>query len=118
MIKSVYSWQFIEYGIEESVVVLQTCLDCLNSHSTDTENLQSEQVVASIVRHAMDKPNFCTVLCQSLINLDISENFLENFSKAMRFTASEKIAIGLALSDSENADTRMCGKLHCLNIGC
>ncbi|XVF79827.1 hypothetical protein PTKIN_Ptkin15bG0021000 [Pterospermum kingtungense] len=106
--------QFIEYGIEGSVVVLQTCLDCLNSHSTDTKNSQSEQVVALIFRHAMGKSNFCTVFCQSLRNMDITEDFLENFSKAMRFSMSEKIGIGLALSESENADTRMCGKNFCM----
>ncbi|XWS35646.1 hypothetical protein CRYUN_Cryun20dG0014500 [Craigia yunnanensis] len=106
--------QFIEYGIEGSILVLQTCLDCLNSHKTDTKNLQSEQVLASIFRHAMDKPNFCTVFCQSLRNMDISEDFLDNLSKAMRLSVSEKIGIGLALSDSENADTRMCGKNFCM----
>ncbi|XP_022732983.1 CCR4-NOT transcription complex subunit 1-like isoform X3 [Durio zibethinus] len=106
--------QFIEYGIEGSVLVLQTCLGCLNFHTTDTKNLQSEQVVASIFRHAMDKPNFYTVFCQSLRNVDISEDFLENFSKVMQLSVSEKIGIGLSLSDSENADTRMCGKNFCM----
>ena len=94
--------------------MLQTCLDCLNSHKTDSKNLQSEQVVASIFRHAMDKPNFSTVFCQSLRSMDISEDFLENFSKAIQLSVSEKIGVALALSDSENPDTRICGKLHCL----
>ncbi|TYH38529.1 hypothetical protein ES332_D12G116000v1 [Gossypium tomentosum] len=106
--------QFIEYGIEGSTLVLQTCLDCLSSHKTDSKNLQSEQVVASIFRHAMDKPNFCTVFCQSLRSMDISENFLENFSKTLQLSLSEKIAVGLALSDSENPETRMCGKNFCM----
>ncbi|GMI98283.1 hypothetical protein like AT1G02080 [Hibiscus trionum] len=105
--------QFIEYGVEGSILVLQTCLDCLNSHKTDSTNLQFEQVVASIFRHAMGKPNFCTVFCQSL-SMDISEDFLENFSKAMQFSMAEKIGIGLALSDSENPDTRICGKNFCM----
>ncbi|KHG27375.1 CCR4-NOT transcription complex subunit 1 [Gossypium arboreum] len=106
--------QFIEYGIEGNTLVLQTCLDCLSSHKTDSKNLQSEQVVASIFRHAMDKPNFCTVFCQSLRSMDISENFLENFSKTLQLSLSEKIAVGLALSDSENPETRMCGKNFCM----
>ncbi|XP_039063628.1 CCR4-NOT transcription complex subunit 1-like isoform X2 [Hibiscus syriacus] len=105
--------QLIDYGIEGSILVLQTCLDCLNSHKADSRNLQFEQVVASTFRHAMDKPNFCTVFCQSL-SMDISEDFLENFSKAMQFSMSEKIGIGLALSDSENPDTRICGKNFCM----
>ncbi|KAL4353352.1 hypothetical protein GQ457_06G032980 [Hibiscus cannabinus] len=105
--------QFFDYGVEGSIVVLQACLDCLNSHKTDSTNLQVEQVVASIFRHAMGNPNFCTVFCQSL-SMDISEDFLENFSKAMQFSLSEKIGIGLALSDSENPDTRICGKNFCM----
>ncbi|XP_007052185.2 PREDICTED: CCR4-NOT transcription complex subunit 1 [Theobroma cacao] len=107
-------FQFIEYGIEGSILVLQTCLDCLNSHKTDAKNLQSDQVVAAIFRHTMDKPNFCTVFCQSLRSTDISEEFLLNFSKTMQLSVSEKIGIGLALSDSENPDTRMCGKNFCM----
>ncbi|KAE8699711.1 transcription factor UNE10-like [Hibiscus syriacus] len=105
--------QFIDYGIEGSILVLQTCLDCLNSHKTDSRNLQFEQVVASTFRHAMEKPNFCTVFCQSL-SMDISEDFLDNFSKSMQFSMSEKIGVGLALSDSENPDTRICGKKFCM----
>ncbi|PPD83203.1 hypothetical protein GOBAR_DD19873 [Gossypium barbadense] len=53
-------------------------------------------------------------LCQSLRSMDISENFLENFSKTLQLSLSEKIAVGLALSDSENPETRMCGKNFCM----
>ncbi|KAK8565927.1 hypothetical protein V6N12_059472 [Hibiscus sabdariffa] len=106
--------QFIEYSIDGSILVLQTCLDCLNSHHTDSKNFQFEQVVASIFRHAMGKPNFCTAFCQSLRSMDISEDFLENFSKAMQFSVSEKLGIGLALSDSETPETRICGKNFCM----
>ncbi|XVF22765.1 hypothetical protein REPUB_Repub12eG0199200 [Reevesia pubescens] len=106
--------QFIEHGIEGSILVLQTCLECLNSHKTDSKNLQSEQVVGSVFRYVMDKPNFCTLFCQSLRSMDISEDFLENFSKAMQLSVSEKIGIGLAMSDSENPDTRMCGRNFCI----
>ncbi|XVF73469.1 hypothetical protein PTKIN_Ptkin12aG0203600 [Pterospermum kingtungense] len=106
--------QFTEYGIEGCIVVLQTCLDFLNSHKTDSKSLQCEQVVGSIFRHAMDKPNFCTVFCLSLRSMDISEDFLVNFAKAIKLSMSEKIGIGLALSDSENPDTRMCGKNFCM----
>ncbi|XP_022770231.1 CCR4-NOT transcription complex subunit 1-like isoform X3 [Durio zibethinus] len=105
--------QFFEYGIEGSILVLQTCLDCLHSHMTDSK-LQSEQVIASIFRHAMDKPNFCTVFCHSLRSMDISEDFLENFSKAIQLSVSEKIGLSLALFDSESPDIRMCGKNFCM----
>lgn len=60
----------------------------------------------------MEKPNFCTVFCQSLRSLDVSEDYLVNFSKAIQLSMSEKISIGLALSESENPDTRMCGMLQ------
>ncbi|OMP00668.1 hypothetical protein COLO4_12469 [Corchorus olitorius] len=106
--------QFIEYGIEGSILVLQTCLDYLNSQETVSKNLHSEQVAASVFRHGMDKPNFCTVFCQSLRSTDVTVDFLENFSKSVHLSMSEKIGIGLALSDSENSDTRMCGKNFCM----
>lgn len=76
--------------------------------------LQIGPVIASVFRYIVDKPNFSTVFCQSLRNKEISEDFLENLSNVLQLSESEKIGIGLALSDSENLETRTCGKLPAL----
>ncbi|GLT84370.1 hypothetical protein SLE2022_026050 [Rubroshorea leprosula] len=108
--------QFLGFGIEGSIVVLQTCLDYLNldKAEADLKNSQVEAVIASTFRYALEKPNSCTVLCQSLGSADISEDFLENFSKVLHLSVSEKIGIGLALSESENLEARTYGKKFCV----
>lgn len=93
-------------------MLLQTCMDQLNFFGTDSKNMQLESVVASIFRYLLDKPNFSTVFFESLRNTEINEGTLENFSDALHLSVSEKIAIGLALSDSENLEARMSGKFQ------
>ncbi|KAM2315113.1 hypothetical protein ACFX1S_028052 [Malus domestica] len=106
--------QFIEYGIEGSILLLQTCLDHLTNYRTELKNAALERVFASIFKSLLDRPNFSTVFCQSLRNTEISEGILENVSNALHLSVSEKTGIALALSDSENLDTRICGKNFCM----
>jgi len=100
--------QFMEYGFEGSVLTLQTCLEYLK---TDLKNIQLEPVLVSVFKFVLDKPNSSTVFCQSLRSLEITENFLEKLSNSLKLSVAEKIGIGLALTDAENADTRMFGEL-------
>lgn len=105
-------WQFVEYEIEGSIMLLQTCIDHLNFYSIDTKNMLLDSVVASIFKYLLDKPNFSTVFFESLRDTEINEGTLEKFSEALNLSVSEKIVFGLALSDSENLDTRMSGKFQ------
>ncbi|XP_027108902.2 uncharacterized protein [Coffea arabica] len=105
--------QFIAYGVEGSILLLQTCLDHLNIHGKDFKNVQFEPVFGSVFRYILDKPNFSTVFFQSVKNT-INEEFLESLCNALHLSASERIAVGLALSDSENLDIRLYGKNFCM----
>lgn len=107
--------QFIEYGTEGSILVLQTCLDQLDRNRTDVKNVALEKVVAAIFKSLLDRSNFSTVFCGSLRHSVTNEGFLENLSNALQLSVSEKICIGLALSDYENSDSRICGKLQLLS---
>lgn len=106
------TWQFIEYGIGECIITLQTCLDHLNLHETDSRNPQLESIVASVFKYIMDKPNFGTVISESLRSTKINEQLLENLSNVLHLSVPERIGIGFALSDSENLDVILCGKLQ------
>lgn len=112
LIRSISFWQFVEYGVEGSIMLLQTCIDHLNFYGRDSKNMQLESVVASIFRYLLDKPNFSTVFFESLRNTEIKEGTLEDFSNSLHLSVSEKIAIGLALSDSENPEARMSGRFQ------
>ncbi|KAI8024154.1 CCR4-NOT transcription complex subunit 1 [Camellia lanceoleosa] len=100
--------QYVGYGTEGSILILQTCLDHLNIHGKHLKNTQLEPIFGSIIKFMLDKPNFNTVLCESLISVEINEYFLENLANALHLSTPEKIGIGLALSDSENPDIRLC----------
>ncbi|KAM7476295.1 hypothetical protein LguiB_023538 [Lonicera macranthoides] len=106
--------QYIGYGIEGSILVLQTCLDNLNIYENDLKNMKLAPVIASVFKHILEKPNFSTIICESLRTAAVNETFLENLCNALRLSSSEKIGFGLALSDSENLDIRMCGKNFCM----
>ncbi|XP_061969230.1 uncharacterized protein LOC133692363 [Populus nigra] len=103
--------QFMEYELEGSILTLQTCLDYLK---TDLTNMHLEPVLASVFKFVLDKPNFATVFCQSLKSTEITEDFLEKLSNLLKLSVAEKIGTGLALSESENADTRMFAKKFCV----
>ncbi|KAF5959204.1 hypothetical protein HYC85_000413 [Camellia sinensis] len=105
---------YIGYGTEGSMLLLQTCLDHLNIYGRDLKNMQLEPIFGSIFKYILDKPNFSTVLSESLRSTVINEDFLESLSNALNLSATEKIGIGLALSDSENLDISMCGKNFCM----
>ncbi|XP_017218466.1 uncharacterized protein LOC108195949 isoform X2 [Daucus carota subsp. sativus] len=107
--------EFIGYGTEESILVLQTCFDQLNFQWKDYKNIQLEPIFVSIFRNILNRPNFSTLLCQSIKSLSVNEDLLDSLCKAMQLAASERIVLGLALSESENADVRMCGKSFCIS---
>ncbi|KAJ8748950.1 hypothetical protein K2173_013387 [Erythroxylum novogranatense] len=107
--------QFIDHGIEGSVLTLQACLESLFSARSDVKHTQVELVLLSIFKYLLEKPNFGTVFSQSLRFLEINEEFLEKLSNVLRLSLLEKIGIGLALLDSENIETRMCGKRFCMD---
>lgn len=95
-------------------MLLKACVDHLHQQKTDVNNAALEKVVASIFRYLLERPNFSTVLCESMRNSEINEGVLENLSNVLRLSLPEKIRVGLALSDSENSDIRICGKNFCV----
>ncbi|PIN21929.1 hypothetical protein CDL12_05383 [Handroanthus impetiginosus] len=102
------------HGMEGSILLLQTCLDHLNIYGRDLKNMKLHPIYASIFKHLLDKPNFGTVLSESLRTAAINEELLQNLSDAFGLSLPEKIGFSLALSNSENQDIRMSGKNFCM----
>ena len=73
-------------------------------------DVQPEPILRAVIKYLLEKPNFSTVFSESVKAVEISESFLESLSNGLQLSLLEKIAIGLALSDSENHDTRICGE--------
>ncbi|CAN1248809.1 CCR4-NOT transcription complex subunit 1 [Linum perenne] len=108
--------QFSDYGVEGCIMLLQICFEHLNIYRADLQNVHLEQVLESIFKFLMSKPNFSTVFCQSLGGVEISEQVLENLSISLHLTVQEKIGVGLALSDSDSLDSRMHAKKFCMSL--
>ncbi|KAI3874808.1 hypothetical protein MKW98_019381 [Papaver atlanticum] len=109
----------VDYGSEGSILLLETCLDHMNFYggedSTSSINLKP-QLLAAIFRYQLDKPNFSTVLCQALRNVTVPHEFLlRDVLNELKFSVSEKMAFGLALSDSEELDIRSIGQSCCMS---
>ncbi|PIA29475.1 hypothetical protein AQUCO_06000080v1 [Aquilegia coerulea] len=107
--------QFADYGSEGSILVLQTCLSHIAVQSGYVQNMQLKtEFLASMFRYLLNRPNFSTVLCESLRNKIIGDGFLGDLSKELRLSLFEKISVGLALSDSEDLSTRTSGQNFCM----
>ncbi|CAL5366920.1 unnamed protein product [Camellia sinensis] len=107
--------QFVEYGCEGSILLLQTCLDHTNFREGDMHNMQLKpDLLAAIFRYLLQWPNFSTVFCEAMRTMVISEQLLTDFCDALHLSVTEKIGIGLALADSENVDIRTSGQNFCM----
>ncbi|XP_031484451.1 uncharacterized protein LOC116253657 isoform X3 [Nymphaea colorata] len=106
--------QFVEYGIDGCILLLQICLDQVKFHDGDLQSMQLKSELLSVIfRYLLERPNFSTVFCQSL-RTQVSEIYLEDLSKALHLSIPEKIGIGLALSDSDDMDVRLKGQNFCM----
>ncbi|XP_057807321.1 uncharacterized protein LOC131021995 isoform X2 [Salvia miltiorrhiza] len=103
------------HGMVGSISLLQACFDHLNIYSRDLKDMKLQPIFASIFKHFLDKPNFSSILSESLQTKAINEELLQNLSDALHLSVPEKIGVGLALSDAEDHDTRMCGTNFCMS---
>ncbi|KAJ9563300.1 hypothetical protein OSB04_008460 [Centaurea solstitialis] len=98
--------EYIEYGTEESILLVQTCLDHFKIYEEDLKSTNLEPVVASLFRKLLEKPHFSRVFSGFVRRTSVSKEFLDNLSSAMQLSAYEKLGFGLALSESERNDVR------------
>ncbi|GFZ15188.1 transcription regulator [Actinidia rufa] len=107
--------QFVDWGCEGNILLLQTFLDHTNFQNGDVDNLQFKpDLLAAIFRNLLQCPNFSTVLCEAVRTMVISEQFITDFCDTLHLSVSEKLGIGLALADSENFDIRISGQNFCI----
>lgn len=106
------------HGMEGSILLLQACLNHLNIYSRDLKDMKLQPIFASIFKHILDKPNFSSVLSESLQTKAINEELLQDLSDALHLSVPEKIGVGLAMSNSDDHDTRMCGNFLILIHTC
>ncbi|KAL5652556.1 hypothetical protein ACJX0J_038014, partial [Zea mays] len=62
---------------------------------------------AIIFRYCVDKPYFSTNFCEALRAMPDSDGLLETLSNELELSTTERVVVGLALSDSENPDLNL-----------
>ncbi|KAL8129102.1 hypothetical protein V2J09_018257 [Rumex salicifolius] len=102
-------------GSEENVLVLRACFDHIDVYGRDLKHIHSNSAIASFIKYLLAKPNFSTVFCEAVRSEAIEDGFLDNLSDAFCLSVSEKIAVGLALSNCENPVTGNFGKSFCVS---
>ncbi|KAI7748628.1 hypothetical protein M8C21_012428 [Ambrosia artemisiifolia] len=107
-------FQYVDYGVEGSILLLETCLDHFKVYEKDLTSTHLEPLVASLFRKLLEKPQFSTVFSMSVRSSAITEEFLVKVSAALQLTTNEKLGFGLALTDSESNDIRMSGRNFCM----
>jgi CCR4-NOT transcription complex subunit 1 len=91
--------------------LLQVCVDeiLLNIGGANNHRLKHD-LVAIIFRYCVDKPYFSTNFCEALRAMPDSDGLLETLSNELELSTTERVVVGLALSDSENPDLNLEGK--------
>ncbi|XP_026438629.1 CCR4-NOT transcription complex subunit 1-like [Papaver somniferum] len=125
--------QFIDYGLESSILLLQSCLVLHHFEGVLEKSIENPNhiLLGTIIRYLLSKPNFSTILCESLrrnnnnsgSSGDDNNNgpvvksvyVLGPLVNQLEFTVFERIAFGLALCDSEDVDARRFGQSFCVS---
>ncbi|KAF9613130.1 hypothetical protein IFM89_005609 [Coptis chinensis] len=108
-------FQIADYGSKGSILLLQTFLDHLYFHGGDVQNKELKlDCLCTIFRYLLNRPNFSTVLCESLRDRNTTQEFIGALSKDLCLDVLEKIAVFIALSDSEDPGMKTAGKRLCI----
>uniref|UniRef100_A0A1J3EG21 CCR4-NOT transcription complex subunit 1 n=1 Tax=Noccaea caerulescens TaxID=107243 RepID=A0A1J3EG21_NOCCA len=102
--------QLVDYEVETSIPVLKTCLDCFTARRSQPNALQLEKVVSLVFKRVMKLSNTGTLLSHALNDVELTDDFVDDLTNALRFSISEKISFGLALTDFERSDAKTSGR--------
>ncbi|PKA46458.1 hypothetical protein AXF42_Ash012590 [Apostasia shenzhenica] len=108
--------EFVEYGCEGSTMLLQTCVDQLHNNDLDSDLQPKLDLISAIFRYLLHRPNFGTIVCEVLRAMPVSEGFPGDFSNILNLSTSEKVGLGLALSESDNIDLKIRGQNFCIAL--
>lgn len=102
--------QLVDFGVETTIPVLKTCLDCFTVRRSQADTLQLEKLLSLVFKRVMKKSNLGTLLSHALEDVEVTEKFVDDLTNALDFSISEKIGFGLALADFERSDAKTSGK--------
>ncbi|KAH9287615.1 hypothetical protein KI387_031732 [Taxus chinensis] len=106
--------RFTGYGLDGSIVLLQSCLDQVNLRDGDVQNMQLKlELLSVVVKYLVHQSNFSTVFCQAVRNTHMTEDILGYLSKALHLSLLEQVGLGFALADSDDINRSQEGQNFC-----
>jgi hypothetical protein len=75
-----------------------------------TQDQTRVQVLAQELSEASTKQNFASIICQAFEGLQLTDEFCNNLSKLLKLTFAQHVALGLALSHSNEQSVQQQGK--------
>lgn len=102
------------YGLDSSIVLLQSCLDQVNLCEGDVQTMQLKlELLSIVVKYLLHQPNFSTVFCEAVKNTHTGESILGDLSRTLHLSVPEQIGLGLALADSDDTSQSQEGQNFC-----
>ena len=108
----VHFWQLVDYGVEASIPVLKTCVDCFTVRRSHPNTLQLEKLLALVFKRVLKLSNLGTLLSHALQDADVTPEFVHDLATALGFSVSDKITFALALVDFETSHAKTSGKIR------
>lgn len=102
--------QLVDIGVETSIPVLKTCIDCFTVRASHPDALQLEKVVSLVFKRVLKNSNLQTLISHALQDADVTDHFVDDLTNSLGFSIPEKIRFALVLADFERSDAKTSGR--------
>ncbi|KAF8111472.1 hypothetical protein N665_0074s0008 [Sinapis alba] len=103
--------QLVDCGVETSIPVLKTCIDCFTARRSHPNTLQLEKLVSLVFKRVLKNSNLQTLISHALQDVvDVTDDFVDDLTNALGFSIPEKISFALVLADFERSDAKTSGR--------
>ncbi|KAG2320415.1 hypothetical protein Bca52824_013628 [Brassica carinata] len=90
--------QLVDYGVEASIPVLKTCIDCFAARRSHPNTLQLEKLISLVFKR------------------EVTDEFVADLTTSLDFSISEKISFALSLTHFERCDANTAGRTLLLGM--
>ena len=93
--------QLVDYGIETSIPVLKTCLDCFAARRSHPNSSQLEKLISLVFKRVLKHSN---LISHALQDVEVTDEFAADLTNALDFSISDKISFALSLVEFDSSD--------------
>ncbi|KAF8113037.1 hypothetical protein N665_0058s0130 [Sinapis alba] len=103
--------QLVDYGVETSIPVLKTCIDCFGARRSHPNTLQLEKLISLVFKRVLKNSNLGTLISHALKDVEeVTDEFVADLTTSLDFSISDKITLALSLVHFERSDANTTGR--------